>query len=205
MSGKSRSVQHSMQGVFVFVLLGLFALMSTLMVLLGAQMYRGTVAHSQANSDSRVLGAYVRSMVRAQDTAGGVRVERQGEMPVLALHEDIDGTDYVTWIYGWEGSVYEQFTEAAYAFKPEAGTIICGAGGFEPQIENGLLTIRARLGVDDTRTIQVALRCGQESGAAEASEAAVTTEAAEPSAETVEAPAEAAGEAAAEDGLIELD
>ena len=36
-------MQHSMQGVFVFVLLGLFAVMSTLMVLLGAQMYRGTV------------------------------------------------------------------------------------------------------------------------------------------------------------------
>ena len=35
MSGKHKRVQHSMQGVFVFVLLGLFAVMSTLMVLLG--------------------------------------------------------------------------------------------------------------------------------------------------------------------------
>ena len=57
MSRKSGSVQHSMQGVFVFVLLGLFALMSTLMVLLGAQRYRGTVDRSTANNDDRVLGA----------------------------------------------------------------------------------------------------------------------------------------------------
>ena len=39
MANYSRT-QHSMQGAFIFVLLGLFALMSTLMVLLGAQMYR---------------------------------------------------------------------------------------------------------------------------------------------------------------------
>ena len=49
-----------MQGVFVFVLLGLFAVMSTLMVLLGAQMYRNTVDKTTENNEGRVLTAYVR-------------------------------------------------------------------------------------------------------------------------------------------------
>ena len=75
MSKKGKRVQHSMQGVFVFVLLGLFALMSTLMVLLGAQMYHNTVDLSTANNDGRVLSAYVRSMVRAEDAAQAVTVE----------------------------------------------------------------------------------------------------------------------------------
>ena len=75
MSGKRKNVQHSMQGVFVFVLLGLFAVMSTLMVLLGAQMYRNTVDHATENNEGRVLGAYVRSMIRAEDAEGSVVVE----------------------------------------------------------------------------------------------------------------------------------
>ena len=70
MSGNHKTVQHSMQGVFVFVLLGLFAVMSTLMVLLGAQMYRNTVDHAEANNEGRLLGAYVRSMIRMGVAAG---------------------------------------------------------------------------------------------------------------------------------------
>ena len=58
MAGSYTKSQHSMQGAFVFVLLGLFALMSTLMVLLGAQMYRATVDHSQQNNQKRLLSAY---------------------------------------------------------------------------------------------------------------------------------------------------
>ena len=81
MSRGNVKIQHSMQGVFIFVLLGLFALMSTLMVLLGAQMYRGTVDRSVKNNDYRVLSAYVRSMVRAEDGAGaGTVEERDGSL-----------------------------------------------------------------------------------------------------------------------------
>ena len=158
MSRKTAGVQHSMQGVFVFVLLGLFALMSTLMVLLGAQMYRATVARSTANNESRVLSAYVRSMVRAEDGDRALSVERpDGETVALAMREDIEGRQYVTWLYCHEGSLYELFTEAAYSFDPEAGTPICPAADFDPAIDNGLLTVRMLDGAGKAREVRVAL------------------------------------------------
>ena len=161
MSGKRRSVQHGMQGVFVFVLLGLFAVMSTLMVLLGAQMYRNTVDHATANNEDRVLGAYVRSMVRAQDAAGAVSTEEMDGVKALALRESLEGEDYVTWLYCWEGQLYEQFTEAGGDFRPASGTAICPAEAFEPSLEGGLLTIDMTDGKGERDTVEVALRCGQ--------------------------------------------
>lgn len=155
------NVQHSMQGVFVFVLLGLFALMSTLMVLLGAQMYRGTVDKTTENNESRVLNAYVRSMVRAQDTRGNVRVEKNGDADCLALYEDIDGEMYVTWIYLYDGQLYEQFTDAGYEFNPASGSPICPANSFSPAIEGRLLTVQMTNDKDEPCLVQVALRCAE--------------------------------------------
>ncbi|MBQ8963705.1 MAG: DUF4860 domain-containing protein [Clostridia bacterium] len=159
MNGKRRSVQHSMQGVFVFVLLGLFAVMSTLMVLLGAQMYRGTVERATLNNEDRVLGAYVRSMVRAQDAAQAVGVEAHGGVKALALRETLGEDGYVTWLYCYDGQLYEQFTGDDGDFSPLSGTAICPALGFEPRLEGGLLTVDMINAKGEPETVRVALRC----------------------------------------------
>ena len=161
MNGKRRSVQHSMQGIFVFVLLGLFAVMSTLMVLLGAQMYRNTVDRATLNNENRVLGAYVRSMVRAEDSLQAVRVEDHDGVKTLALREMLDDEEYVTWLYCYEGSLYEQFTGGGEHFNPLSGTAICPAQGFEPRLEGNLLILEMENGKGEPETVRVALRCDQ--------------------------------------------
>ncbi|MBR7189025.1 MAG: DUF4860 domain-containing protein [Clostridia bacterium] len=214
MSGNHGRVQHHMQGVFVFVLLGLFAVMSTLMVLLGAQMYRGTVDRSEANNDYRVLNAYVRSMLRAEDGAGAVAVEvfdafpadaedeedydeeafeddedldfeedgdlddedsglawvrrdadgaapegAQDSLKAVALYEEIDDEPYVTWIYQYDGQLWEQFTDADSDFLPEDGTAICAADSFDAAVEGRLVTVSMTGANGETSRVQVALRC----------------------------------------------
>ena len=161
MSGKRKTVQHSMQGVFVFVLLGLFAVMSTLMVLLGAQMYRNTVDHSTANNEDRVLRAYVRSMIRAEDTRDAMVVGEYDGVKTLAMREDLDGEPYVTWLYCYDGQMYEYFTSDDGTFNPESGTAICPAQRFEPSLENGLLTVDMINGKGEPESVRVALRCAQ--------------------------------------------
>ncbi len=159
MTGSNGGVRHSMQGVFIFVLLGLFALMSTLMVLLGAQMYRATVDRATANNESRVLSAYIRGMVRAEDARQAVSVEEVDGVRVLALREQIDGDDYVTWIYQYEDQLYEQFMDEAFGFEPDFGTEVCPVGSFEPELDGGLLTVRMTDEKGAPCTVQVALRC----------------------------------------------
>ena len=153
MSKGNVKVQHSMQGAFIFVLLGLFALMSTLMVLLGAQMYRSTVDRSQYNNEHRIMGAYVRSMIRSMD-GGEISVEQPGGIPALALKEIIDDEEYVH-----EGQLYEQFTELDEDFNPLDGTEICPANSLSAELKGGLLTVNLTDGDGVPSTVQVALRC----------------------------------------------
>ena len=161
MKGEQRTINHSMHGVFVFVLLGMFAVVSTLIVLLGAQMYRNTVDHSTANNEDRVLGAYVRSMIRAEDAADAMEVGEYDGVQALAMREDLDGEGYVTWLYCYDGQLYEWFTSDDGGFNPESGTAICPAQSFEPRLENGLLTVDMTNAKGARETVQVALRCAQ--------------------------------------------
>ncbi len=167
---KQKNAGHSIQGVFVFVLLGIFAVMSTLTVLMGAQMYRGTVDRGASDNEERVLTAYVRSMVRAGDSADSIRVEETQAGPAIVLTENYDGEEYVTWLYAYEGKLYEQFTEAAYEFDPEAGTAICPVASFEPSVEDGLLTVRMTDARDRESEVRVALRCHESAGQGAADE-----------------------------------
>jgi len=154
------SVQHSIQGAFIFVLLGLFAIMSTLMVLLGAQMYRGTVDRTALNNENRVLSAYVRSMVRYADNAGAVEVEQLDGIEMVSMHETIDDEEFITRIYMYEGELYEQFTDMVDDFDPEDGTPICEVTGFDAALEGQLLTVNMLDASGEACTVQVALRCG---------------------------------------------
>lgn len=161
MSGKRRNVQHSMQGAFVFVLLGLFAVMSTLMVLLGAQMYHNTVERSTQNNEDRVLSAYVRSMVRAQDTAASVSVQSYDGVKALTMVSEEDERAFTTWLYCYDGWLYEHYTGGSDTLSPEKGTAICPARSFEPVIEGNLLTVKMTDADGARETVRVALHCAE--------------------------------------------
>jgi hypothetical protein len=163
---KKRIVSHSMQGAFVFVLLGLFAIMSTLLVLLGAQMYRNVTMRADQGNENRILNAYVRSMVRAEDAQEALSIEEHDGITTLAMHEMIGEDPYVTWIYTYDGMLCEQFTRAEREFKPEAGSKLAEANSFEPEIRDGMVTVTIGYGDEQQCVITESLRCssGTDSG-----------------------------------------
>ena len=162
MAGKRKTIQHNMHGVFVFVLLGLFALMSTLLVLMGAQMYRATVQRSTGDNQERVLTSYVRTILHRYDAQGAVRIERQDGVTALALS---DGDGYVQCVYFHDGQLWEMYQSELYDLDiAESDDVrsICAARRFEPRLEGHVLTVDLtdENGVDSS--VRVALRCAQE-------------------------------------------
>lgn len=162
MAGGYTKSEHSMQGVFIFVLLGIFALMSTLMVLLGAQMYRATVDHSQQNNQERLLRAYVRSMVHAQDSGGTIEIVEENGIPVLCMKELFDDEVYITRLYQHEGSLYEYFADGEQTFNLGDGTAICSAGSFKADLEGQLLTVKMTDGSGKPCEVRVAIHCANQ-------------------------------------------
>ena len=68
---------------------------------------------------------------------------------------------YVTWLYCYEGQLYEQYTSAGHDFEPQSGSAICPAQSFEPKISDGLLTVDMTDGAGQPCTVCVGLRCAR--------------------------------------------
>ncbi len=139
--------EHSIENVFIFVLLGVFAVFSMVMVLLGVRAYRSMGERADENNITRLLSSYVRSMVRSEDGLADIRVESGSEngiadgSDVLVFEEDFDGDVYLTRIYVYDGFLREWFSEEAYAFNPAQGDEICEAGAFRAAINGSLLSV----------------------------------------------------------------
>ncbi|MBQ9264370.1 MAG: DUF4860 domain-containing protein [Clostridia bacterium] len=148
---------HAISGVFVFLLLGIFAVFSTVMVLLGAKAYKGSADRAADHNAARIAAAYVRSMVRSDDEAGALRVEDQNGVTTVAMENVYDDETYITRIYVCDGMLREWFTDAETEFEPENGEAVCLADEMTAAMENGLLTIQLR-NADAWTRVEIALR-----------------------------------------------
>lgn len=135
---------HSISGVFVFLLLGIFALFSTVLVLLGAKSYRSTVEHSEAHNNARIASSYIRSMLRADDEADVLRIEEVEGVQTISMVNDYGFDSYVTRLYVYDGSLREWFAGSDIPFEPHGGETVCAADSMEAELEDGLLTVVIR-------------------------------------------------------------
>lgn len=159
---KTRGGTGAVSGAFVFLLLGTFALLSTLMVLLSAQMYRATVAQTEAHGRSRLPGSYLLNAVHGADRAGAVEVLRLDGVDVLALNDLSDGEGYQTQMYCYNGYLRERYAGAQEPFEPEYGEPVCELAGFTPAWHGDLLEMRLTDAGGTEQTLRVHLRCARE-------------------------------------------
>ena len=164
MNRKVTLKSHVISQAFVFLLLGLFAVFSTLMVLLGAQLYRGIVDQTEAHNARRVLYSYVNNAVRGNNAADLIHMEQIDGVDALVFDWFVDGEHYETKVYCHEGTLRELFSEAGEAFEPDYGEIICRAEAFRPEMEGKLLKLHIEDAEGHARTLHMALTCAGEEG-----------------------------------------
>ena len=139
---KQKLTPHAITGVFTFLLLGLFAVFSTVTVVMGAGAYRSISARAERDSSDRLASAYLRSMLRARDEAGSLRLAEEDGMQTLILRTVYGSDEYWTRIYVHEGELKELFCEADLPFEPENGETVCPAEELDAELEGDLLTVR---------------------------------------------------------------
>lgn len=132
---------HAISGVFVFLLLGIFAVLSTVMVLMAAKAYRGTVDRSERNNRTRIASSYIRTMLRSDDAEDVLRIEELEGVQTLTLLNDYDGEGYVTRLYVYDGQLREWFSSTDMEFSPHNGEAVCDAEAMHAEINEGLLTV----------------------------------------------------------------
>ena len=134
---KQKLSSHAVSGLFVFLLLGVFAVFSTVMVLLGVKAYRGAVE-------------------RCEGTVGAPGAEQSVTVNTLTLRNDY-GEEYVTRIYVYDGSLREWFSRASEPFRPDQGEAVCPADEMTAEKNGSLLTVHLRTG-NTTQDVLFSLR-----------------------------------------------
>lgn len=160
--GESRP---SVRGVFIFALLAAFALLSLIVVLVGARAYRSVYQAAEAAYVSRTGMSYLIGKVRGADEAGMVTVFQQDGSDVLSLGGLYGGERYNTYIYCRDGSICEYFAAADQAFSPDFGEKILSAEALSLQLENGLLTVSLTDEDGVSSSVSICLAAGGEAGA----------------------------------------
>ncbi|MDR0929277.1 MAG: DUF4860 domain-containing protein [Oscillospiraceae bacterium] len=155
----TRERRHAISGAFVFLLLGLFAVLSTMLVLFGVQAYQATIDRTAEHNQARIGHAFVRNALQADDRAQAVTIERMEGLDVLTIAYDYDGEAYVKRIYCHNGALRELFTEASRAFDPTEGESICPAQSFAAERRDGLIYIEITDGQGHQSAAQIAPRC----------------------------------------------
>ena len=148
---------HAISGVVVFLVLGIFAVFSTGMVLLGARAYKSTADRAAEHNAYRIGMAYVRSMVRSDDEDQSIRVENVNGIPTICMRNVYDGDSYVTRLYVYDGKLREWFTEETEEFVPENGETVCDMEEMNAEVDGQLLKVglKAR---DAWTEVDIALR-----------------------------------------------
>lgn len=156
---RQRTQHNSIGGLFMFGLLGLFALLSLALVVIGTQAYQNVVHISDSNNQAQSVLSYVANKVRFGDTAGAASVDRIDGVPVLILEQAFDDELFETRIYFFEGGLMEQFVPAEDEFFPEDGELLVhlSACAITQEADN-LIKITLTLDNGETCAMHIALR-----------------------------------------------
>lgn len=117
-----REKKTSPLGLYTIGIAALFLLGFFLLVVFGAQNYRGAVTAQHANNDSRVLLSYVSTCLKGSDSTGCVRLEEKDGTSVLTIADGESG--YASRLYLWEGNLVEDFAETGAPLNPDDAEII---------------------------------------------------------------------------------
>lgn len=148
---KKNEQKSHIEGLLVLVLFGVFAICILAVLLTGADAYKRLVQRQQESYAGRTVPQYIATKVRQADAKGAVRLGDFGGVESLELSEYLNGEEYITRIYCYDGSLKELYAAASGEFSPEDGESILEAEQVDFSLENGCLQVTVTT-VDGNKT-----------------------------------------------------
>lgn len=135
-----RNEERNPMGVYTIAIVALFLAGFFMLVVFGAQVYKGTVSMQNDNREIRAVLAYVQTSIKDNDTRGAVSISDSDEGQVLTI---ADGdTGYSLRIYDHEGKVMEYYGKTESPLDPENSQVIGETSVFRLEMpESDVLTV----------------------------------------------------------------
>ena len=136
---RNKTIEHSIDGIFTFTLISIFAVLALFIVVVGTKVYKNIVQTSQINNEVRSSLSYVSNKVRSNDSEGSVKVDIMDGIDVLRIEHEYDKELYETVIYFYQGAIYEYFGSSSMEFSPDYGEKIIEVSDFSIRQEENIL------------------------------------------------------------------
>ena len=131
--------EHRIDTMFILALLVLFAITSFLVVAIGAKQYQSIVEHMTDNHEIRTVSSYLHDKMNQHDTSDSVTICTVGDSEALQLAQEIDNQIYHTYIYAYDGYLWETTVTSLTAVVPGNGKKIIEIGNLTMEVFPGNL------------------------------------------------------------------
>lgn len=155
---KRNTVKHRLDGLAALLLFAVFAVCILMVLLTGADAYRGLTSRDDLTHGARTCAQYIAQRVRQADAQGAVAVEDFGGADCLVLGA---GEEYVTRVYCWEGSLMELYSAPEDGLGPEDGEAILSIQSMEVSGTEGEILVNITDSQGRPQRIRLALRGGE--------------------------------------------
>ncbi|NCC86800.1 MAG: DUF4860 domain-containing protein [Clostridia bacterium] len=119
-----KSHSYSVDTVFVLVLFCAFAATILFVLMSGANVYKDTAKIMQERYEERTCLSYISAKIKHYDNEDSVYLTDFNGVTALAMDEEINGSNYNTLIYYYDGHVKELFCEKGANLSAQSGTDI---------------------------------------------------------------------------------
>lgn len=150
-----REGKHAVNGLLTFLIYGIFALFSLLLVVIGARVYKNIVSTGNENTEIRSSFSYVANKVRMSTRASGsVCIEERDGLEVLVLASAVEG--YETRIYYYDGALRELYQASEQPLSPGMGEKLMELSEFRiEETDTGHLVLYAADSKGDERSLHL--------------------------------------------------
>lgn len=153
---------HITDVLFVLCLLLVFAASALFVVVLGADAYKGISGNLSSNDNARSSIAYISEKVRQHDAADAVALSSVEGQDALVLGQSAQGRAYETWIYVYDGQLYEVSVRQGARVQPGDGQAILPLQALDlytPDERRLCIAVRDAQGESFESVVQI--RCGR--------------------------------------------
>ena len=102
-----KSSGHTIDMVFILGLLAVFGITSFFVIMIGAKQYQSIADRMSDNYETRTLSSYLEEKMNQNDISGSSAVIQLDSTDALALTQVINEQSYTTYIYAYDGYLWE--------------------------------------------------------------------------------------------------
>lgn len=102
-----KSSGHTIDMVFILGLLAVFGIISFFVIMIGAKQYQSTADRMSDNYETRTISSYLEEKMNQNDISGSSAVVQLDSTDALALTQIINEQSYTTYIYAYDGYLWE--------------------------------------------------------------------------------------------------